>query len=743
MKKVLNITALLISMILLLALTGCDLITKVTREDAPKYKEAIEGSVPSELIAENEKFSMKWDYVNYCIQLTDNVNGKVWSTAIPADKLSGSAASQPILKSDMVIDYVAQYDVNYQSVYSADTTACVRNFETIENGIRIVYSFPVAEISVPVNYILCDDGMRVTVDVNEIAEGDTYMLYRFSLAPSLMNTPNKSKNSYFLIPSGQGTLCYPADGTVRNESHKVYGRDLAVSKGTLHTETESVYMPVYGLKDGSDAIFSIIEDGEESTSIEQMINDTKFANSFSYSVFYVRGYEEANKKAFTTSSIKSYIYNDELADTKFSLKFYPLNGDKANYSGMAEVYRTYLDEKYGESDNDIKNSPSYALQFLGGVDYNQFVFGIPYTAQYALTTLDDAEGIIKELSEETGVNPVVELTGFTKDGLENKRLAGDFKISSKLGSMSDLAELQKDYANDGGTLVMDFDIINFSQSSNGFSKLNDIAKTTNGEKAIQYRYHMALRVEDKSHKNYNILARDRIADAVDKLIKQSTKYKLTGVGLSTLGNMVYSDNNAREYFSKSNMADEFINATKKLQKEGIVLVANSANEYAAATADYVLDVPVQSTKSDLMDDDIPFYQMVYGSRTPLYVRGINVSAEAKIAVLKAAESGSGLGFTLTKNYSTELLSTTQSVLFGTKYDGLKEDIVELINSYNSLYDKIRGKEITEHKILKNDVRATYFSNGVCVYTNYGENETTVGETTIAPFGFEWVEEVQQ
>lgn len=742
MKKVFKITAFLTSMVLLLALTGCDLITKVVRENAPQYKETVQGSEPQELIAENDKFSMKWDNVNRCIALTDISSGKVWSTAIPADKLSGSAASQPILKSDIVIDYVAQYDVNYKSVYSADTTACIRSFETVENGIRIVYSFHVAEISVPVNYTLCDDGMRATIDVNEIAEGDTFMLYRVSLAPSLLNTPNKSENSYFLIPSGQGTLCYPADGTVRYSSSMVYGRDLAVSASTSHSETERTYMPIYGMKDGTDAMFAVIEDGEESASIEQNINDSKLGNSFSYSVFYVRGYEEANKKAFSSSSIKSYIYNDELADTEFSLKFYPLSGDKADYSGMAEVYRKFLDEKYGETDNDIKSSPSYALQFLGGVDYNQFIFGIPYTAQYALTTLEDAEGILEELAEKTGVNPVVQLTGFTKDGLENKRLAGGFKISSKLGSMSDLAELQKEYAKDGGTLVMDFDIIHFSQSSNGFSKLDDIAKTANGEKAIQYRYHMALRVEDKSHKNYNILARDRITDAVEKLLEKSLKYKLTGVGLSTLGNTIYSDNNAREYFSRSNMADEFINAAEKFRKEGITVITNSANEYAAATADYVLDAPVQSAKQDLMDEDIPFYQMVYGSRTPLYVRGINLASEGKIAVLKAVESGSGLGFTLTKNYSTELLSTTQSVLFGTKFDGLKEDMVEYINSYNSLYEKIIGCEITEHKILENGVRATYFNNGICVYTNYGEKEAIVGEIRIAPFGFEY-EEVRQ
>lgn len=742
MKKIFKITAFLICLTLLFAFSGCDIITKVVRKDAPVYKETVEGKEPLEIIAENNNFAMKWDSANKCITLNDLVNGKEWSTAIPTDKLNDPTNSQLILKSDIVIDYVAQYDVNYQSFYSADAEACIRNFEIIEKGIKIIYGFPEAEISVPVNYILCDDGMRITLDVNEISEGDTFMLYRISLSPTLINTPNKSQNSYFLIPSGQGTLCYPSDGTARNSSEMVYGRDLSVSMDTSISEREKLYMPVYGMKDGNDAIFAIIEEGEESTSIEQMINDSRMGNSFVYSAFYVRGYEEVENKSFTSSYLKSHIYNEELADTEFSLKFYPLRGEEANYSGMAKVYRSFLDEKYGDSKRNAEIDSSYALQFLGGVNYNRFIFGIPYTAQYALTTLYDADSIIEELSKETGVNPVVQLTGFTKDGLENKRFAGGFEISSKLGTMGKLLDLQKKNAKNGGMLVMDFDIINFSKSSNGFSVISDVAKTTNGEKARQYRYHMALRVEDKSYKNYYVLARDRITDALDKLLKQSIDYKLTGIGLSTLGSAIYSDNNSRKYFSRSNMADEFIYAAEKFRKDGITLVTNSANEYAVANADYVLDAPIQSSRSDIMDEDIPFYQMVYRDRTKLYVRGINLSTEPKIAFLKAVESGSGLGFTLTENYNTELLNTTQSVLFGTKYSGLKEEIIAYINSYNTLYEKICDCEIMEHILLENDVRLTYFSNGICVYTNYSDKEVDVGGIKIAPFGFEY-KEVQQ
>ena len=334
MKKLYRFTSLTLIAMIILSLTACS-SNNTVRIDAPKYKEIVTQSIDSEEIARNDNFALSWDSENSGIVLQDIKTGKVWS----AVKLKNS--QQPSLSSDLIIDYVSQLDLNYKTAYSFDTATCLRSYKKMENSIEVTYCFTQAEITIPVVYTLCDYGVKINIDTNRIAEGKDSMLYRITILPGICCADKNSSDDYMFIPSGSGAICYPSSGLTRNYSEPVYGTDLSTTVGTLVTDRETIRMPVYGSKNGDTATFCIIEDSAESALIEAKVNDPKLDFSNCNAVFTVRGNEFVKKNA-KGSALESKIYNEEIADTDISLRVYPLTGDNANYSGMANVYKNYI-----------------------------------------------------------------------------------------------------------------------------------------------------------------------------------------------------------------------------------------------------------------------------------------------------------------------------------------------------------------------------------------------------------------
>ena len=164
-------------------------------------------------------------------------------------------------------------------------------------------------------------------------------------------------------------------------------------------------------------------------------------------------------------------------------------------------------------------------------------------------------------------------------------------------------------------------------------------------------------------------------------------------------------------------------------------MASDANAFAAAKADIVINSPTISAEAFEFDEDIPLYQMVFRGRAAISVESLNLVSDSRKQLLRAVESGSGLGYTLIADYDTVLLDGKQPVFYNSLYEDVSEKIIDDYALLSEYYEKIGGSRIVSHRILENGVRETVFENSVTVYVNYSDGELASPAGNVPANGF--------
>jgi len=719
LKKIISAV---ISVFLVLALlVGC------STEEAVKVYDlnATINNLNSEVVANNNNFELSWNSKGKFVCLYDKKSGEKWST-VPYEYFEEGGTSDNVnspLNITVANAAKAQWDTvsGHAESVKKDKVSVVK----IKNGIEVTYYFDNYLISIPVKYELLEESMKVSVDSSEIVENGDQVLMSVALAPFLCSAKNTIPDSYLFVPSGSGALMYTderAEGT-RKYSAEVYGTDESRLLPEEIVDETKIYLPVYGVKEDNNALFAVISQGAEYAEIYAEAGNRRTEYSTVYPIFYLRGYDVVETDQWLWGYRDLNRISDNKINTQFSVEFYPLSNDQADYNGMVAKYKDYL---FGaNTDNTSKtNMPMYSLNVLGGVMYKSASFGIPHKELYTLTTFNDTENIIKELNQKTGKNATVLMSGFTSKGIDIGKIGGGFDFPKNYGNKKDLESLFASCEENKAELAFDFDIVRFSSSSGGFSYMFDSAKSATLRTVKRYGINIPLRSYNKEE--YRLLRRAELGNAIDKLIDFADNKELTAVGLSTFGSMAYSDYDEEKFSIKGNMASQVVENITKLKKKNIGVHVSDANEYAAVCADTLLNVPQDNGEYFSFDTSIPFYQMVFCGIKPMYSGAINLSGNPEKAVVDAVSSGVRLGFTVAENYDVIFADTQTEKLYGTKYDNTKDTIIKLISDYSELYEKISGCEILKYTISENGISETVFDNGITIFANHNNSKTDTG-----------------
>ncbi|MBE6779903.1 MAG: hypothetical protein E7545_02875 [Ruminococcaceae bacterium] len=725
-KRIISI--LMVLSLMLLSLTACGM--QKPRAIGKYISNIRVDTLESTVVAENDNLEMRWDNEKSCVVVVNKKNGYIWST-IPNDFYNGieaGARAEVLFNSPLIITYTTPPNNMLKTVNGAAVQD--EGFITvkqIENGVQIGYFFNNVEISIPLIYKLYDDHFTVTVDTMGILENNN-KVYQVEIAPFLAAIPaSDKKDSYVLVPSGSGALMYAdeRDGADRAYQETVYGNDLAIFTEHISENVYNASLPVFGVTRGENSLFAIIEEGAASCDVKATAGDSTIGYAGARAVFAVRG--RNTEKVAMSSGFYNYVnaYSEGIVDGNCTVAYYPLSGEDSGYSGMAKLYRDYISEKFGTKYNG-KDSAIY-LQVLGGAMTEESFVGIPYKTLESATTLKQAQEIVADITKNTGVKPVVQLKGFGATGLDVGKIGGGFKLNSKLGKWSDVKTL-------GGLcdVYFDFDILSFNSSGNGFTTIADSAKAENGGTAYQYYYAVAASNIDDEKGRYNLLARDRIADAFNKANKVINDKEIFGLSLSTLGSKAYSDYNSSKYYSKGNLDSDISAILSKRDKTA--LMTEAANAYAAVYSSHIIATP--STHSDFtsLDAQVPFYRMVFKGLVPIASQSVNTAKNSRLEILSSAETGCGLLYTVSNNFNTKF-RLNDSVLAKSVYSDYKENIFENYTELSALLEKVSGTEISKHTILSDGVNQTDFANGTSVIVNYTDKavETPFGAVEAESF----------
>ena len=283
----------------------------------------------------------------------------------------------------------------------------------------MVYSFKKSGITVPVNYFLTGDGFSAEIDVKNIDEGKKSYLIGVNLLPTFGAGNWESEGSLF-VPDGSGALI-PFNGHNDMKTSyvlPVYGEEKAVLKNQKVLSNETVRMPVFGTIKQNNALMGIISHGDTSASVTALYGtDSRGYNSIS-SVMNYRTLD--SKEMFKNQGgISRTLYRVSSAHASFDTfrtDYYLLDGDSADYVGMAEKYREYL-TRSGKLKNSELQKPTFNIEMYGAADISTTFLGVKYNKTVKLTTFEEAEKIIRTVTDK-GMNSLsVRFIGWSGAGL--------------------------------------------------------------------------------------------------------------------------------------------------------------------------------------------------------------------------------------------------------------------------------------------------------------------------------------
>lgn len=747
MNKAMRLVAVALCLLLTISAAGCAGSTPDEVIDTLRYNDI---SYDSETLAdgvafENDTWQLVWDNTQKAVSFVEKATGNLWSNA-PQEYLDPEFEGR---KNTLVASPVHVY-YHYPTNMSEETITFTKSdgdvyVQKIENGLRVVYDFMSNSIAVPVDYTLDGDHFSITVDPTKIADDGENIVTAVAVAPFICGVQNDAQDSWIFIPDGTGSIIEPntlstiGDVNAADNMIRFYGDDLTIQSYYNSSVLQQLTMPVIGVKKGDKALVSIIDEGAQASSLAWRIGSENVGFSTAYSVFRFRGYSLVTPpRGYPTAAAYIKIFEDRIATGKQKLDFYALGGEDASLAGMADTYRNHLIKNAGLKKSDAAQK-AVALKYVGGVMQPDFFLGLPTSKLFPLTTTAQAQTMTEEFAKTLGGDFYVDMIGFGTSGMDIGKHGGGYTVGKEMGGEEGLAQFSDAMTNLGVDWFMDFDLISFKKSANGFSSANNGVRWLDGQTAYFTGFDPVKLSRDDSERFY-ILGRKDLVAAADKLIAKADELKLDGISFGSVSNTIYSDFSFSDTVMCSGMLDDAATILGNVEKAGYAHLANGANDYAVIGSDAVIDAPIYSSNFDVSDKDVPFYQMVFRGYVPMNSVSINLCADTSDAILRCISTGIAPSYTLTYNYENELITNEQTMIFGSSYEGNKAAIESTYSEIKDYLKSIDGATVADYDIISADVRVTHFSNGVYTVVNFGDKAVETAYGTVEAGG--WITGVQ-
>lgn len=738
MKKSLRrITAALLCLLVCVSMAGCGAGSEETEKavDTLRYADVnystLDQKVQSGTVCQNDAWELIWDMQNKRVSFKEKATGNIWCPT-PSEALEPELNALGLPKKnhaqiESALQVFYHNPTNMAEEIALSYTDAIQDGALytmpIENGLRVIYDFYAFEIMVPVDYKLDGDHFTVSVNPAEIADNGVSYATGVALAPYMCGMKNGLADSWMFMPDGSGTIIKPTGTATVGDSGsiRVYGDDLTIQSYYFTSVTEQAYMPVFGCKKGDSGLCAIIDSGVEMASVAWNVDSVNIGYSGVYATFGFRGYSQISPpRGYSSPAQYIKVFTDYINDEKVQVSYYPLSGDKADITGMAEVYRNYLIKNGGLKVSEAPEK-KMAVKYIGGVMQGDFFLGLPTTKLFPLTTTEDAATMTTELAQSLGNDFYVDLVGFGASGADVGKYAGNFSVGKTLGGKKGMNTLASKLEELGLPYYMDFNLIAFGKGAGGFSKGDDGVVWMNKQTAY-FRGFNRIKHDVTSARKY-ILKRDQLVNAGNLLVKKASALGIKGISLDALSNTIYSDYTTLSTQVCKGMIKDAQTVFDNVGKEYGVL-ADAANDYAAVKAERVIDAPLYSSQYDFADEDVPFYELVLRGYVPMNSVSVNLCGDENDALLRCVAAGIAPTYTLTYRYDNELVTSDHNFIFGSGYAGNKARLLKAADALKAYLGSIEGAKIKEYQSLGNGVCITKFDNGVYAAVNYGEKDAT-------------------
>ena len=587
-------------------------------------------------------------------------------------------------------------------------------------------------------YVELENGdLKVTIPAESISyDAEQFYLASFQLL-NYFGAGKYDQEGYLFIPDGSGALInYNKYGLkkILYTTKQVYGMDYSLSFDyELNSLSTQVYFPVFGNKAGDTAILAIIEDGESMANIISESGNIRSSYETVYPQFF---YETAYTVNYTDSTkIKGlYTYHDTNVYTgDYCMRYRFLTGGDADYVGMAKSYQSYLVDKGVLTKlPEQENGANFYVETLGAVEKTSTILGIPYIESVALTSFEQAQGILSEIKEAADVDLKLRYKGWENGGLYYS-VSNGVDVEKSLGGKKGLAALES-YALENGIALypdVDFFMVCSDGVFDGYNSSSNSARSIRRETLYLVEPQGLTNLAGLQYANYSV-SPYYYEKYMKSYFKDYDKLQLSGLSAGNIGTMLYAEYHKKKAVNRE-QAKDILAESLGTYTDDKKLMLDGGNAYTLPFASDLVKVPMYDSAYTLEDEAVPFMQLVLHGYMHYGGDAINLSGEYEELFLRSIEYGSSPFFTVAAD-NCELLKKTYfgSGYYSINWEYLKDEITACAAEWAKAYDGLENQAMTAHEKLAEDVYRTEYENGVVFYVNYGSEEVQLPDGALLP-----------
>lgn len=693
------------------------------------------------LVAENDRLELHYDTVESQIILKDKLTQEEWRSTpndIAQDKRA-TGVNKINRQSDLIVQYHnTSYVTNQVNSYTGAIKKGDFTWELIENGVAIRYYFPKQGFVIPVQYVLEEDCLAASI-ISEGIEEEVWedpdtdpekkqSVMNVALLP-FMGAAGSDDEGYLIIPDGSGALIHFNNGRTGAAIYQqdVYGRDDALTIRKAATTTYDVNMPLFGIVRNGRALMAVVENGDYQAQLNAMVNGqlTGYSNAY-FAAQYI--HMEANtimpgSEHSTDVMLPTNTFRDM---GNFTVRYYPLAAENATYADVAAAYRAQLGLK-----ESIADAATQQLEMVASIPSIDTFLGVPYESVRVLTSYEQAAQTLRDFAA-VGLNDLtLRYTGWSKQSVRGKMVTG-LDLDKRLGGKKAFDGLRQAVKETGAEMVLAVDLIDIYEDGNGYWSLFAATDSVNSTAKQVPEFLQSTGYQDPEGKPWYLLSPDKVPEAARKLA-ENLSGQVEGISLSVLGNTVYSSF-GKTGISRTSAGAYWTDALKTLSGSMQNLSARTASSYAFPYIQQVDSAPCASSRFEVTDMEIPFYQMVTHGAMVLYTEPVNEDGNVRKALLRAIEYGMYPSWRVIAGDTALLSGTDYASWHAASLDAWREEIKNTA-AWMAPLGVYAGMQMTGHEQVTATLSVTTYANGDMVLVNYGSEDAEHLGVTVPALGY--------
>lgn len=687
------------------------------------------------LVAENDLYELYLYEPALSIIVRNKSTGAVMESTIrDNEKLANvNETWKGFLQSGVVVELQEETNTIQKKIGLEAGGASV-TVDQIPGGFHAKIDYTAQELGFELEVKLYDDGsITAYIPENSIYENAANKkIGNIYLFPLLGHTRLGEVDGYMFVPDGNGALIYLDDKEGRFDSgyvQKVYSSDIGVGESYVlsllwdkyetHNDAEQVLAPVFGMVHTKDRIgyLAVIESGEEEASIYATPNGAYseynwVTASFRKCATYI---QPTSNSGGSVTKVTDRIGYD------IKIRYLFVDGEEADYAGLAKRYREYLIEKgeLTQKEDEFK----VRLDFLG-MDVENWMM---WKKAVPVTTVDNIREIYADL-EAAGVTDILtQYKGWQDGGIYDIPVMS-VDVDDSIGGKKELLKLMEESEKKGIDFYLYTDAIRANPETGN--------TTFDTVKKMDKRLY-----EEQNYKNvYDTFVFWTPQKSYDNLVKLENSLKknnINNLALSGISNTLFTYTLGDLMQTRSVSKYLYEQALAKLDEDMTLLLESPAACYWSYTK-AMTDMPVADSDYIYTDQSVPFLSIALKGLVPMYGDYVNFEANEKEYFLKLVETGIYPSFYLTWEDPSDLIYTNSSDVYSSEYNVYRDQIIDYYKELKEVNEAVNGSFIIGHKAMDNGLTVVTYDNGVSIYINYSESDITADGVTVPALAYQIV-----